>query len=102
MTSAMGDLVQFFKVKIKSAVLYCEREAFGTTVSGLQDGLNRLPDRSWIHYLTFQALHEQEASLKTLIVEQEKAVKAAAPDEKYLKELEGKISKMKKGQKSIF
>ena len=44
-----------------------------------------------------QALSEQEETLKAQIVEQEGRVKAAAPDEKQLKELEKKVAEYKKG-----
>ena len=44
-----------------------------------------------------QSLSEQEQSLRDQVVEQRKAVKAAAPNEKELKELEKNVAALKKG-----
>lgn len=47
-----------------------------------------------------QALEEQIKSLTSQIKEQEGKVKAAAPDEKQLKDLETKVNQYRKGQNS--
>lgn len=56
---------------------------------------------SCIFFLS-QALEEQIKSLTSQIKEQEGKVKAAAPDEKQLKELETKVNQYRKGQNSSF
>lgn len=46
---------------------------------------------------TFKASKEQQQRLTSQIKEQEERVKAAAPDEKELKQLEKKVGEYKKG-----